>query len=67
MFSNDKKKFFSCSACRDHKLCNFYIDFDDTKLDEKLRKKFHDRYLLYQQETHENFKKKYFNISQLVF
>lgn len=40
---SNKKKFFACSACRDHKVCKFYLkyqDFTESKL-----KDWHDRYL----------------------
>ena len=61
MFSNGKKKFFACSACRDHKLCQFYVEFDDgKKLDEKQKKKFFDRYLDINKKAHLEFEKKYF-------
>jgi hypothetical protein len=43
LFSSRKKKFYSCSACRDHKLCNFYAPFE-TYSDKKL-KEWHERYL----------------------
>lgn len=45
IFTSGKKKFYACSACRDHKLCNFYHDYEEGKKisDEKLKIWF-DRY-----------------------
>ena len=45
LFSNDKKKFYSCSACRNHKMCNFYAEHNESKpiSEEKLTTWF-DRY-----------------------
>ena len=39
VFTNEKKTFYACSACRDHKLCNFYLDYEDGKKlsDEKIK------------------------------
>jgi len=38
IFSNKSKKFYACSACRDHKLCNFYTEFDANSFKISLRK-----------------------------
>jgi len=43
LFANDKKKFFACSACRDHKLCKFYLNHEH--FTKKKFKEWHDRYL----------------------
>ena len=29
LFTDGKKKYFSCSACRDKKLCNFYYKYEE--------------------------------------
>jgi hypothetical protein len=31
LFKNKIKKFYACSACRDHKLCSFYASYDENK------------------------------------
>lgn len=31
LFANKLKKFYACSACRDHKLCSFYAVYDENK------------------------------------
>jgi hypothetical protein len=46
IFSNKSKKFYACSACRDHKLCNFYTEFDaDNKISVEKLKSWKNRYL----------------------
>ncbi|RMZ99908.1 zinc finger CCHC domain-containing 4 [Brachionus plicatilis] len=31
LFKNKDKLFYACSACRDHKLCNFYLKYEEGK------------------------------------
>lgn len=45
LFSNKLKKFFSCSACRDHKLCNFYANYDGKSFSEDKLNKWKNIYL----------------------
>jgi hypothetical protein len=54
LFKNGKKTYYSCSACRDHKLCNFYFEFNENKKpsDEKMRIWF-DRYKIEFDEFYE--------------
>ncbi len=35
MFTNGNKQFYSCSACRDHKICNFYAAANNENVNEK--------------------------------
>ena len=39
LFTNGRKKFFSCSACRDNKKCSFYYEYNENKKipDEKMK------------------------------
>jgi hypothetical protein len=31
LFTNGRKKYFSCSACRDNKNCSFYYEYNENK------------------------------------
>ncbi len=31
LFSSKKKQFYSCAACRDHKVCSFYAEYNADK------------------------------------
>ena len=46
LFSNKIKKFYACSACREHKLCNFYVQYEvDKKFSEEKLNAWKNRYL----------------------
>lgn len=59
LFANEKKKFYACSACRDGKVCKFYVDYNEVT--ETKSKEWHQRYTdqtLKKLEVYkENFKK----------
>ena len=58
LFKNEKKKFYSCSACRDHKLCNFYLEYNENKpIGQEKLKIYHDRYQTHNKSYIENVKR----------
>jgi hypothetical protein len=61
LFSNTKKKFYSCAACRDHKQCTFYAEYNEDKpiSGDKLKVWF-DRYKDEFDVIHQEFSNMYF-------
>ncbi|CAF0889323.1 unnamed protein product [Brachionus calyciflorus] len=65
VFTNGKKSFYACSACRDHKLCNFYLEYENDKtISEEKIKNWLSRYKasLKPMEYYDNLRKKVFNL-----
>jgi hypothetical protein len=40
LFTNGRKKFYSCSACRDNKKCSFYYEYNENKKIPEMKLKF---------------------------
>ena len=65
LFSNKLKKFFSCSACRDHKLCNFYANYDGKSFSEDKLNKWKNIYLEFNANK-SDFQEEYFQTFLLI-